>query len=1156
METDRFWHNSHDTFFRNPFGAVPCHKRIVLRFAVKNKPAADYAPAAEKVSLFLIREKNGKSHTEELPMTLEKVRGDRQIFIKEISAPEEPCLLWYYFMIRDGGALFYYGNSSLKTGGLGCIADHVPPSYQITIYREGFRTPTWLKEAVIYQIFPDRFYNGLGDGKVLNPKKESLIHSHWENTPVYIRDPSGRVIRWDFFGGNLEGIRKKLPYLKNLGVSLLYFNPVFESPSNHRYDTADYHKIDPMLGTDEQFAQLCKEAAGLGIYIILDGVFSHTGSDSIYFNKEGNYPGIGAFQSPDSPYYGWYRFLEYPHRYDCWWGIDTLPNVNELNLSYMNLIIYGENSVLKKWLAAGIKGWRLDVADELPGEFLKKLHEKMKELDSESVLIGEVWEDASNKISYGERREYFLGDELDGVTNYPLRSIILNFALGHLDAEQVEQSLMGIFENYPLQSFYSTMNLLGNHDVPRLLTVLQDGLPQGISREEKERLKFKRLQLVTLWQLTFPGVPCIYYGDEAGLEGGKDPSNRGTYPWGREDKDLLDWYRTLIALRNHYDVLRSGWWKTVCASGSVYAYTRVVEGGRGATEQVALDNAAIIILNRDVHKEKTVSIDPGSSIRGNVVDLLDDYRKIFLTNDRLELTLKPLECRILLNDRWSANLNYTRESGILLHPTSLPSRFGIGDMGKGAYGFLDFLVQSEQRYWQILPLNPPGLGQSPYQCFSAFAGNPLLIDLDRLSEGGLLMGFDEKSLPEFPENRVDFGEVMQFKEKNLRKAFQKFTTLPQNPDYEKFCRQNAGWLEDYALFMALKRYFEGKPWNQWEEAVATRRENALKKYREGLSVDIEYHKFLQFIFFSQWEELKKDAGEKGIRLIGDLPIFISHDSADVWCNPHLFELDAEGNPLKVAGVPPDYFSEKGQLWGHPHYRWGEMEKDNYRWWEERFKVLFRLVDLVRIDHFRGFEAYWEVPAGGKDATEGRWVKGPGEKFFFRLQEALGDFPVIAEDLGVITPEVEEMKTRLGYPGMKVLQFMIKPHLDQKLKLPLFDKENVLYTGTHDNDTLLGWYATGKKGEKGEKLHDEKEVCWHFIEMALRSDARIVIIPLQDILCLGSEARMNLPGTAEGNWQWRFPGNLLNGELAGKLRDLTEKYHRTRSASGIPGVELT
>ena len=1145
MEEELFKHDSHDLFFRTPFGAVPCGEKITLRFKVKFHQADPNAGNPDKrVFLFLVKELSGEICQEELAMDPEEKKEGEILFRKEILAPTHPGLLWYYFIIRGNGSTRYYGNSPQNTGGVGSAFDHVPPSYQITVYKQDLSIPRWLQEAVIYQIFPDRFFNGSEDGKILNPKKNSLLHSHWDNTPVYIRDlSSGRVIRWDFFGGNLEGIRKKLVYLKNLGVSLLYFNPVFESPSNHKYDTADYHKIDSMLGDNGLFAELCAEAKKMGINIILDGVFSHTGSDSIYFNKEGTYPGKGACQSQDSPYFSWYRFSQHPHNYDCWWGIDTLPNVNELDLSYMDFIIYGQNSVLKHWMRAGIKGWRLDVADELPGEFLRKLHLEMKRQDPDSILIGEVWEDASNKMSYGKRRHYLLGEELDGVTNYPLRRIMLDFVLNRQDAGQIRLALMSLYENYPLQHFYSNMNLVGSHDVARILTVLEEGLPGDVSPLEKKELRLKRLKMVSLWQMAFPGVPCIYYGDEAGLEGGEDPLNRGTYPWGREDKSILQWYRMLIALRKHYDVLRSGCWKPLHASGSFFSFARIVENGRGATGKEARDNSAIVLLNRDVEKDVSVSLNLDFLCRESVVDPLDDYREIALKNGVLQLNMEPLECRILLSDRWSANLDYTRTSGILLHPTSLPSGFGIGDLGKGAYQFLDFLAQSGQKFWQVLPLNPPGSAESPYQCFSAFAGNPLLIDLEKLADNGLLTGLDSSTRPPFPDDGVDFQAVKKIKGECLEAAFQKFTSLPKSSAYEDFCGQNAGWLEDFALFMSLKEYSGGKPWNQWEKALASREEGALNTVRKTLADRVEYHKFLQFIFFSQWRELKASANEKGIKIIGDLPIFVSHDSSDVWCNPAFFELDENGDPVKVAGVPPDYFSKTGQLWGNPHYRWSEMEKDDYRWWQERFRVLFQLVDMVRIDHFRGFESYWEIFAGEKDAVKGHWVKGPGEKFFFRLQEALGEFPVIAEDLGVITPEVEEMKGKLGFPGMKVLQFMIKPRLDQKVKFPLFDKDTVLYTGTHDNDTLLGWYGKDKKDWHTKTQAEKEEISWHFIEVAMRSDACMVVIPLQDILGLDSEARMNTPGTAEGNWLWRFSGDLLTGELAERLKSLTEKYHR-------------
>ncbi|WP_003540329.1 4-alpha-glucanotransferase [Desulfotomaculum nigrificans] len=492
-----------------------------------------------------------------------------------------------------------------------------------------------------------------------------------------------------------------------------------------------------------------------------------------------------------------------------------------------------------------------------------------------------------------------------------------------------------------------------------------------------------------------------------------------------------------------------------------------------------------------------------------------------------------------------------RTCGILLHPTSLPSRYGIGDLGQEAYDFVDFLHRSKQKMWQILPLNPPGYGQSPFQCFSAFAGNPLLISLDKLVEAGLLTHQDAAHTPVFSEEKVQFDPVAEYKYSLLRKAFGNFQTRPQSEAYIKFV-QNTPWLKDYALFMSLKDYFGGVAWNHWDKAIALREKQALRRFENLLREEIAYYQFLQFIFFQQWQDLKAYANNKGIKIIGDLPIFISYDSSDAWANPRLFELDELGNPAKVAGVPPDYFSETGQLWGNPHYRWREMEKDDFKWWRERFKNLLAIVDVVRIDHFRGFEAYWEIPAGEETAINGRWVKGPGEKLFRSIQRHLGDIPVIAEDLGVITPEVEELKNKFNFPGMKILQFNLNPWEKEEFLPHNYEHHAVVYTGTHDNDTTLGWYQkiTDPKHLKFlqeylklDKDHSEQDICWRMIELAYRTRTNTVIIPLQDVLCLGSEARMNFPGTVDGNWQWRFKKGSLTPAIAERLSRLAVSCHR-------------
>ncbi|AEG60810.1 4-alpha-glucanotransferase [Desulforamulus ruminis] len=499
---------------------------------------------------------------------------------------------------------------------------------------------------------------------------------------------------------------------------------------------------------------------------------------------------------------------------------------------------------------------------------------------------------------------------------------------------------------------------------------------------------------------------------------------------------------------------------------------------------------------------------------------------------------------------------FDRESGILLHPSSLPAKYGIGDLGEEAYDFIDFLQGAKQRLWQILPLNPPGYGESPFQCYSAFAGNPLLISPDRLWAAGLLLKDDLQEVPEFCESRVQFALVREYKERLLRKAYQNFKRKKKDSGYEEFIFE-ASWLKDFTLFMALKNYFKGLPWNQWESSIALREERAMAHYRTLLAEEIAYHGFVQFIFFTQWLNLKKYANSREIKIIGDLPIFVSYDSSDAWAHPRLFELDEQGNPAKVAGVPPDYFSETGQLWGNPLYRWEEMEKDGYRWWRERFNSLLKTVDIVRLDHFRGFEAYWEIAAGQPTAVQGRWVKGPGEKFFRTMMKHLGDMPVIAEDLGLITPEVYELKDQFHFPGMKVLQFHLHSS-EKELYLPHhYESNTVVYTGTHDNDTTLGWY-------KGLLLEDPQEaaflhqylkeyldgvttfpenICWQMIEVAFSTAANTVIIPLQDILCLDSDARMNFPGTVGGNWEWRLRPGSLTPELQERLARLSVLYNR-------------
>lgn len=479
-----------------------------------------------------------------------------------------------------------------------------------------------------------------------------------------------------------------------------------------------------------------------------------------------------------------------------------------------------------------------------------------------------------------------------------------------------------------------------------------------------------------------------------------------------------------------------------------------------------------------------------------------------------------------------------RAAGVLLHPTSLPSRYGIGDLGENAYKFIDFLVQSRQKLWQILPLNPVGYGESPYQAYSAFAGNHLLIDPLALRNQGLLTEADLAEAPEFCIHNVDFSAVIFYKMRVLQQAHWRFQEHSPPQEYYKFIENNSSWLQDYALFMALKEYYGGLPWQQWDVGLATRKEEVLAQYRFKLQEQVEFHHFLQYIFACQWQSLRSYANSGGVRIIGDLPIFVAADSSDTWVASQSFELDAGGNPTKVAGVPPDYFSKTGQRWGNPLYRWDIMKEDEYLWWRERIKHLLGAVDYIRIDHFRGFEAYWEIPSTEETAVNGQWVKGPGERIFAMLEKHLGQLPIIAEDLGYITAEVHALKNTFGFPGMKVLQFISEEEWPSKA-----DKQNIVYyTGTHDNDTLLGWYQDKIQSLMDRPL-DNVNICWEFIEILYRSGAAWVVTPIQDILSLGSEARMNIPGTPGGNWRWRLQPDALAEKTIQRLAELTWRYCR-------------
>ena len=527
-----------------------------------------------------------------------------------------------------------------------------------------------------------------------------------------------------------------------------------------------------------------------------------------------------------------------------------------------------------------------------------------------------------------------------------------------------------------------------------------------------------------------------------------------------------------------------------------------------------------------------------------------------------------------------------RASGLLLHPTSLPSPFGIGDLGPQAYAFVEFMAAAKQKLWQILPLGPTGYGNSPYLCYSAIAGNPLLISPEGLRDKGWISNQDLDDYPYLPGDRVDFDQIIALKFPLFKKAFEAFKVdpdpvleVPQEDEaepeeesaedgedlteeiveeiitnlekFETFCAENKDWLDDYALFMAIKEHQPDCAWNEWEAGLAKRASAAIAQAREEYADAIAFQKFLQFVFYDQWGALKEFANENGVEIFGDIPIYVAFDSADVWANPELFCLEEKtGEAALMAGVPPDYFSETGQLWGNPVYNWEALEKTGYQWWIDRIRHNLALMDWVRIDHFRGFESFWAVPHGEETAINGEWLPGPGAALFEAVNGALGQLPVIAEDLGIITPEVEALRDQFDFPGMKILHFAFDSgHGNAYLPHNYSNPNCVVYTGTHDNDTTVGWFSERSPEDQGRVHHylgyvGPSGIHWDLIRLAFSSVARWAIVPLQDCFGLGSVDRMNTPGLAEGNWMWRCHEGALTSELGDRLRDLGQTYGRS------------
>jgi 4-alpha-glucanotransferase len=503
-----------------------------------------------------------------------------------------------------------------------------------------------------------------------------------------------------------------------------------------------------------------------------------------------------------------------------------------------------------------------------------------------------------------------------------------------------------------------------------------------------------------------------------------------------------------------------------------------------------------------------------------------------------------------------------RASGILLHPTALPGPYGIGELGSSAQHFIDFLAATSQQFWQVLPLGPTAFGNSPYMCYSAIAGNPLLISIESLIDDGWLQADEVHELKGFEAHWIDFDRVSAIKLPLLQRAYERFSqqaTVEQKAAFTAFCSEKASWLNDYALFMALKTEFKGLPWYEWDAAIAQRQPIAMGQWSDRLAATIGFQQYLQFEFLRQWQSLKAYAAQKQVQIIGDIPIYVAHDSADVWAQPQNFSLDETGLVTQMAGVPPDYFSDTGQLWGNPVYNWDYLQKSNFAWWIQRFRALLDYVDWIRIDHFRGFEAYWSVPAGEETAMNGEWVLAPGDAFFAQLAETLGELPILAEDLGVITPAVEALRDKYHFPGMRVLHFAFGSDPGNAFLPFNYVRNCVVYTGTHDNNTTIGWWESLEDWERNNLLiHlgsvSQDGIQWDMIRQAMGSIANLCIIPMQDALGLGGEARMNFPGIAEGNWGWRYRAEMIDDGLQHHLNTITHRFGRAPQPLPTPETE--
>ena len=1160
-------HDSRNTRYRSPFGAAETGTEIRLAIDIADADVVeavfqyrlDEEPVYQPVHMAEEPGVGGYAGYSQDPDDAGQVNMTHRLSAV-IKAPEESCLLWYRFKLilkdEDGIHSLYYCNNKDSYGGRGQIIDSsgelVP--YQITVYKRS-ETPGWYKNGIVYQIFPDRFDRDEDwlercekANKSVNDRRNDMqrvIENDWYKPAYYVRDSAKRVVKWPIYGGSLRGIMSRLEYLRSLGVTVIYLNPVFEASTNHRYDTGNYMKIDPALGTDQDFIDLAEAAGKRGIRLILDGVFSHTGSDSIYFDKYGNYPHDDSFGSEvhgawgheDSPFRSWYKFdPEEKWGYKSWWGVEDLPEVIEEDPAYREYILGSKaaaadgksrdgsrkgsesqkEGVVPHWLKLGASGWRLDVADELPDEFIRGVKTAIKDTDPEGLLIGEVWEDASNKVSYGERRKYFAGDELDGTMNYPFRAILLDYINYTITAEEAGRRFMSLAENYPRENLYGALNLIGSHDRARILTLM--------AADKDRQSAVSKVKLLSALEYALPGVPCIYYGDEAGLEGDADPENRSGFPWGGEDHELQFHYRMLGVIYHEHPVLKDG--DIIMLSGDAGSNSDSLYGGRTNCEngekpvdsrastnipddvlafiRENADERILVLVNRSYGRNEIDLSGTGTARCGYAIDLLTSVE---LKLDK-PLTMDPLSMKmILMLDEPPVKENLERSAGVICHVGSL----GDQALGKKARDFVDYIAGAGFSIWQVLPINPAGAGGSPYDSVSAFAGDPAMIDRSE---------------------------------------------VPDDSGLQEFCDKNAFWLHGYAAYMAIKEKLGGMALIDWpdEYRLADPEESFHTAEKEAPDLVSRIMKE-QYWFAAEWNALREYAHSRGVRIMGDLPIYMSADSADLWTNRNIFRTDEDGRLSVHSGVPPDYFSAHGQNWGNPLYDWDELKKDNYGWWRRRIRQCAQRYDILRIDHFRAFSEYWAIPEGGQP-VDGTWQLGPGRDFIKTIKTMLAEeglsMKLLAEDLGQLDAGVYDLLKLSGLPGMDVWQFSSFEMMAQPEEIA---ERRAFYTGTHDNSTLASFvmeHAEEIMGSSTAGHYDKSAVeaaAKDIIRKIYESPAILAMMQLQDVFMLDDSARMNDPRVSEGNWEWRIPGDSIKASFpdaearAAWLHDLAEKTNR-------------